>query len=75
VTGVTNTPSTFLMTDSSGRHPAFDTSSMRGSPHSFAPARAMSGVSAAISLLGDDRHGALCRQPIAAVAAKGPDTA
>ena len=41
----------------------------------LAPARAMSGVSAAISLLGDDRMVRYVGQPIAAVAAKDRDTA
>jgi xanthine dehydrogenase YagR molybdenum-binding subunit len=41
----------------------------------LAPARAISGVSAAISLLGDDRMVRYVGQPIAAVAAKDRDTA
>jgi xanthine dehydrogenase YagR molybdenum-binding subunit len=41
----------------------------------LAPARAISGVSAAISLLGDDRTVRYVGQPIAAVAAKDRDTA
>jgi len=41
----------------------------------LAPARAMSGVRAAISLLGDDRMVRYVGQPIAAVAAKDRDTA
>src|SRR5882757_7292944 len=41
----------------------------------LAPARAMSGVSAAISLLGDDRMVRYVGQPIAAIAAKDRDTA
>ncbi len=41
----------------------------------LAPARAISGVSAAISLLGDDRMVRYVGQPIAAIAAKDRDTA